>query len=204
MAKRGKEILVLGNGPQIGSIKFDLIKPAISTFGVNRIWLKHHPDYFFFHDRDILMELERDPILLSKVIGNSQCFTSDWLKKEVKMIPNWVRCYSRFNRRAFPDSVTTGMRILGQRYLKGPISDYTFYLAGINLRWTQPSHFWKSDYDSLNDKGSDWYLPRFKRVLKNFIDLQNSGFNMVSVTPDSDLNKILRSINIENLYSKQV
>lgn len=198
---KSKKVLVLGNGPQINDIDFTRINPSIITFGVNRIWLKHYPDYFFFHDKDILLELESDHIQLSRVIGKSKCFTSDWIKKEIKMVPNWLRCYSRFQRRPFPDSVTTGMRILGERYLKGSISDYTFYMAGINLRWTQPSHFWKEDYkNSRNDKDSDWYLPRFTRILNNVSSLKELGFNMVSVTPNSDLNKIMRSINIENLY----
>lgn len=198
---RGKKILVLGNGPQINDIDFSRINPNITTFGVNRIWLKHYPDYFFFHDKDILIELENNKIHKSKLIGKSKCLTSDWIKKSVKVVPNWMRCYSRLHRRPFPDSVTTGMRILGERYLGGPISDYTFYIAGVNLKWMEPSHFWKTDYlDSLNKHDKDWYLPRFQRVLKNFVSLKHSGFNMISVTPNSDLSKIMRSVNIENLY----
>jgi len=196
-----KKILVLGNGPQINQIEFDKLKPNIETFGVNRIWLKHYPTYFFFHDNDILLELQNDEINRLKLIGKSKCFTSDWIKANVPFIPDWVRSYPRLNRRSFPDSITTGIRILSTRFLKDSISNYTFYMAGINLKWTNPSHFWKESYcNSLNTRDAGWYTKRFSMMFKNFRSLKSSGFNMVSVTPESSLNKIMRYENINNLY----
>jgi hypothetical protein len=47
------KVLVLGNDPQINDIEFDRLDKNIITLGINRIWLKYIPDYFFFNDYEI-------------------------------------------------------------------------------------------------------------------------------------------------------
>lgn len=196
-----KKILVLGNSPQINDIDFSRLKRGIETFGVNRIWLKHYPTYYFFHDPDIIHELDQNQITRSKLIAKSTVFSSDWLAKSGGPLPHWIRRYPRPNRRKFPDSVTTGLQILGSHVLPGRVSDYTFYLAGISLKWQEPSHFWKeTDHIALNNKDRSWYDKRFLKMFENFRDLRSMGYNLVSVTPDSNLNKLVRSQNIETLY----
>jgi hypothetical protein len=196
-----QKILVLGNSPFINDIKFDKLPKDIKTFGVNRIWLKHIPDYFFFHDADILTELDRVPDTRLKLVQNSVTFTSDWLSNSEPNIPHWLRKYPRTNRRCFPDSVSAGLSILGNRILPGKLSDYIFYMAGISLRWEEPSHFWKADgYPGLNKKERSWYDIRFNKMFQNFRDIKSHGFNMISVTPNSNLNKLMRFENIANLY----
>lgn len=196
-----KKILVLGNSHYINDIDFNKLNTGIETFGVNRIWLKHFPTYYFFHDNEILRELDNNIVIKSKLIAKSTCFSSDWLTKSTNNLPHWVRRYPRQSRRKFPDSVTTGLHILGSNILPGKISDYTFYLAGISLKWQEPSHFWKeSNHISLNNKDKDWYDIRFNKMFENFRDLRAMGYNMISVTPDSNLNKLMIFQNIENLY----
>jgi hypothetical protein len=198
-----KKILVLGNGVSINDIDFSRLDPSIQTFGVNRIWLKHYPNYFFFQDADIIKELNVDIVSRSKLIAKSQCFSSDWANNSVMNFPHWLRKYPRANRRKFPDSITTGMQILMTNILKGKPSDYVFYMAGISLKWEEPSHFWKvGEYDSLNNKDKDWYDIRFSKMFKNFRDIKSIGYNMISVTPNSMLNKMVRSESISNLYTK--
>jgi hypothetical protein len=201
LVKQNK-ILVLGNGPQINDISFDLLDTRIKTFGVNRIWLKHYPDYFFFQDPPIIRELELNPIHRAKLIGKSQCFSSDWLRKHCDYIPKWVTTYERSDKGKFPDSVSIGLKMLTEKY-QIDRSKTTFYIAGVNLKWTEPSHFWKElSYSSSNKYGKGWYCMRFNKMFDNFKNLQSLGFNMVSVTPESMLNKIMRYENIENLYVK--
>ena len=198
-----KKILVLGNGVSINDIDFSRLDPSIQTFGVNRIWLKHYPDYFFFQDSDILHELNKDLVARSKLIGKSHSFSSDWANSSITNCPHWLRKYPRANRRKFPDSVTTGMQILMTNILKGKQSDYVFYMAGISLKWEDPSHFWKvGEYDSLNNKDEDWYDVRFNKMFKNIRDIKSLGYNMISVTPNSQLNKMMRYENVANLYAK--
>jgi hypothetical protein len=198
-----KKILVLGNGVSINDIDFDRLDPSIQTLGVNRIWLKHFPNYFFFHDIDILKELEDNHVDRSKLLANSVCYSSDWIDRVGQSTPHWLRKYPRRNRRQFPDSVTTGLSILGSNILPGKISEYTFYMAGIPLKWSNPSHFWKTDGNNyLNKQNRGWYEIRFKKMFQNFRDLKSHGYNMVSVTPDSMLNKMIRRENIANLYKK--
>jgi hypothetical protein len=197
-----KKILVLGNGISINDIDFSKLDPSIQTFGVNRIFLKHFPTYYFFHDADIITELNRDHITRSKLIANSIIYSSDWIDRSGISTPHWLRKYPRKMRKQFPDSISTGLGILGKDILPGKISDYVFYMAGINLKWSDPSHFWKTlEYKSLNKHNREWYDIRFQKMIKNIGDLKVVGYNMISVTPDSMLNKMMRYENISNLYS---
>lgn len=196
---KSKKLLILGNSPQINEIQFDKLDPSIITFGVNRIWLKHFPNYFYFHDTLILRELESDKIQKAKLISNSECFTSDYLN--IKSCPDWLKVHNRLNRKVYADSITTGMQILFNKYLD--LSDFTIYVAGVTLNWSEPSHFWKqSDYKCSHSPTRHWYVPRFERMFDNWKRLKDLGYNVISVTPGSKLNKLFRSEGVENLYRK--
>lgn len=199
-----QKVLVLGNSNFINYIEFNKLQPNILTFGVNRIWLKYFPNYFFFQDKPILTELNSDIISRSKLVAKSVCFTSDLISNSNIILPNWLRKYPRQNRRPFPDSITTGLSILSNKILPNKLNDYTFYIAGVSLKWEEPSHFWKEikGCENLNTNDRNHYDIRFAKMMDNFKRLKAHGFNMVSVTPDSNLNKIMRYENISNLYSK--
>lgn len=196
-------VLVLGNDPQINRIDFSRLDRDVITLGVNRIWLKHIPKYFFFNDPEILKELEKEPEVVKALVSKSQCFSSDWIKasKNKKVhLPNWLKVYPRINRHSFPDSVTTSMSLFRTHYLKGRPA--TFYVAGVSLRWMEPSHFWKElDYVALNKHDKKWYDRRFEMILHSFKNLSIPRNRIVSVNPDSLLNKHYRYEGIENLYS---
>jgi len=197
------KILVLGNDTQINDIDFDRLDPGVITYGVNRIWLKHVPHYLFFHDLPILQELLENPEALAKVKARSNVFTSDWLMTKNKglQIPKWISIYLRVDRYQFVDSVTTGLQILSRNLYSA--RNVRFYIAGVSLIWREPSHFWKElDHKSSNTRGPAWYEPRFERTYNNFVNLKVKGFDMVSVNPDSRLNKLLRYENVANLYRK--
>jgi len=200
-----KKILVLGNDPQINRIKFKLLGNNVKTFGVNRIFLAHYPSYYFFHDAAILTELEQQPDILETLKEKSNIFSSDWLLRNKKNNRDWINVLRRSSQtnHYFPDSITTGLRLLSYNYIDR--SKYIFYLAGISLKWTSPSHFWKElNYPGLNKANKAWYDVRFSKMLDNFKRLKNIGFNMVSVNPNSELNKILRYESINNLYTAKV
>jgi hypothetical protein len=194
------KVLVLGNDPFINQIDFNRLDPQVITLGVNRIWLKHIPDYFFFNDTPIITELDNNPSILDQLKKQSFCFSSDWLGfKDKSVIPDWTSIHDRLYPTGIPDSVTTSIGIFSKDLFAN--RDVTFYIAGVSLKWQEPSHFWKTTpYDSLNHHGEEWYTPRFAAILKNFARLKSSGVNMVSVTPNSMLNKVMRYEKIENLY----
>lgn len=194
------KVLVLGNSPQINQIEFEKLDPNVVTLGVNRIWLKHEPNYFFFHDSAILSELNQYPEKLSSLRDKSVIFSSDWLKKNKSInYPDWIEQYRRTNKGRFPDSITTSIQIFSRQILKN--NNITFYVAGTTLTWNEPSHFWKEfEYPSLNQADSKWYIPRFNAILSNFKHLKSLKYDIVSVTPNSRLNKVFRYENIENLY----
>jgi hypothetical protein len=199
-----KKILVLGNDPQVNRIKFSLLDPAIETLGVNRIFLAHAPTYFFFHDPEIAKELEAQPEYLDKLKDDSKIFSSDWLTRAKSKAPQWTTVLSRSHthKYSFPDSVTTAIRLISDKFIDH--TKYVFYIGAVSLTWKNPSHFWKElNYPALNTFDNTWYDPRFLRVIENFKSLKNSRFEMVSVTPDSQLNKYLRYESIENLYVKE-
>lgn len=191
-------ILVLGNDPQINQIDFSRLSPDVITLGVNRIWLRHLPNYFFFNDIEIARELEKNPQMLDQLSKTSVIFSSDWLVRAgSRKIPAWVKVIPRKNRMVFPDSVSTSIEIFNSSFLK----DCTYYVAGVSLKWQTPSHFWTNlDYSSQHLPSSEWYVPRFKKIIDKFKGLQRMGLNIISVHPDSELNHIFRYENIENLY----
>lgn len=198
------KVLVLGNGSQINEINFNLLQDDIITLGVNRIWLKYIPNYFFFNDIQIAIELNRTPESLAKLVQESKIFSSDWLKKNNPQdIPKWTKIYTRSanSARDFPDSTTTAIQIFSKHLM--PSANLTFYIAATPLTWTNPSHFWKElDFSSLNKNNQEWYNKRFPRIETNFRSLKNLGYDIVSVTPNSVLNKIFRYENLGNLYKK--
>lgn len=198
------KVLVLGNDPQINTIDFDRLDPNIITLGVNRIWLKYFPNYLFFHDWDIVYELQKKPEKLAKLRIESEIFSSDWYRFNKKPIPKWLSLKERPNaqKRSFPDSVTTAMWLYKNYYAKQ--LNCEFYIAGVSLKWQEPSHFWKTipNYKSKNNFKEDWYSNRFRRILQNFKTLKGSGYKMISVNRDSKLNKMMRYESIDNLYLK--
>jgi hypothetical protein len=194
------KVLVLGNDPQINQINFSKLNKSVITLGVNRIWLKHIPNYFFAHDIEIFNELKKIPEKEAHLQSTSNCFTSDWLFKNNRSAPPWVRLHSRPIKNSFPDSVTTAISIYNSVLCNS--TKITYYIAGVSLKWTNPSHFWKEiEYSSLNKHGENWYSPRFDRIFNNFKRLKDSKLNIISVNPNSNLNKLFRYESIENLYS---
>ena len=79
----------------------------------------------------------------------------------------------------------------------------TYYIAGVSLRWQNPSHFWKispiEGIGNTNDK--NWYDTRFDKTYLNFKHLKLSNTEIISVTPESKINKLFRYENVANLYN---
>jgi len=199
-----KKILIIGNDPQVNRIQFSRLDPSVETLGVNRIFLAHIPNYFFFHDIEIARELETQPQYLDQLKANSKIISSEWLTREKKRIPEWTTIYRRAHTQMnqFPDSVTTAIRLLSDHFIDH--TKYVFYIAAVSLTWNDPSHFWKElNYPALNRHDNSWYDPRFLRIVENFKRLKNTKFDIVSVTPNSQLNKYFRQESIENLYTRE-
>lgn len=199
-------ILVLGNDPQINQINFKLLDSDVITIGVNRIWLKHIPNYFFFTDIPIFRELSLHTEIFNKLIETSKWYSSEWIRqcfiKSRTPIPPWIKIYQRrIGNRSLPDSVTSAIQIFHQEHLIKP--PYSFYVAGVSLKWQHPSHFWQSlDYKSLHTPTQEWYNPRFDKIYSNFEILKQMGLSIVSVHPNSRLNNLFRYENVRTLYKR--
>ena len=58
MTIQKNKILILGNGADINDIDFSRLDSSFITAGVNRIYKKHIPEYYFIYDlKDIVPEL---------------------------------------------------------------------------------------------------------------------------------------------------
>lgn len=198
------KVLFLGNAPSINNIEFNRLDPNITIIGTNRAWLKVIPNYLFFHDIKIFKELESNRDEFSKLKGKCKFISSDWLRtvchKQKISAPSYTRIYPRVNRYKFVDCVTTAMEIHKKYIAKGKT---TYYIGGVSLKWSEPSHFWKVNQSHGIGNGLDekWYEPRFKKTYHNFEDLKRKGFNIISVSPDSRINKIFRYEHVSNLYT---
>ena len=198
------KLLLIGNDPTIEYIDFPRIQKDIITVGTNRAWLKTIPNYLFFHDQKIFQELDENVNRLNQLKAHTKIISSDWLEINCKrtglQVPNYTTIYERPNKTKYVDCVTTAIDILERDKFKK--RDTIFYVAGVSLTWKTPSHFWKKNpiegIGNTNDR--DWHNKRFQMTFTNFENLKKRGFNIVSVTPDSKINKIFRYENIGNLY----
>ena len=200
-----KKVLVIGNDPTVDQIDFVRLNPDVITVGTNRAWLKLIPNYLFFHDPKIYLELENHSKKLEDLKSHSNIIASDWLsfqcRKNRTDVPGYIKIYNRTNRSKYVDCVTTAIDILN-RYVFDK-RNTTYYIAGVSLRWQNPSHFWKKNpIEGIgNPHDQTWYNPRFDRTYVNFTDLKKSNTKIVSVTPGSKINKLFRYENVANLYS---
>jgi hypothetical protein len=204
--KNNNKILVIGNDPTVNEIDFSKINDEVITLGTNRIWLKLTPDFLFFHDVKIFKEIENNEESFIDLKKNTNIITSDWLKincrKSKVQFPNYAKLYHRPDRHKFVDCVSTSIEIM-DRYILSKRRPVTYYVAGVSLKWSNPSHFWKTHRkNGIGNNGNrSWYEPRFNRMYRNFEMLKKKGFNIISVTPGSRLNKLFRYESIGNLYS---
>ena len=199
------KVLIIGNDPTINQIDFSRLDPNVITVGTNRAWLKLIPNYLFFHDIKILDELENNTKKLEDLKFHSNLIASDWLNPQCKkrniQVPDYIKVYQRPDRTKYVDCVTTAIDILNRNVFSK--NNTTYYIAGVSLKWQNPSHFWKLNPTPGigNSNGPSWYNVRFDRTYRNFVNLKKGNIKMISVTPGSRINKLIRHENIANLYS---
>lgn len=198
------KVLLIGNDPNINNIDFSKIDPDVIKVGTNRAWLKVIPNYLFFHDPKIFLELDNNKDRLSELIKHTNIISSDWLNVNCSKLkikpPEYTKIYARPNKKKYVDCVTTAIDILERN--KFSKRNTIFYIAGVSLTWKTPSHFWKNNpINGIgNTNGKKWHEKRFDLTLQNFKILKSRGFNIVSMTPASKINKMFRYENVENLY----
>ncbi len=198
------KVLLIGNDPNVNNIDFSKINPDVIKVGTNRAWLKVIPNYLFFHDPKIFLELDNNKDRLSELIKHTNIISSDWLNVNCSKLkikpPEYTKIYTRPNKKKYVDCVTTAIDILERN--KFSKRNTIFYIAGVSLTWKTPSHFWKNNpINGIgNTNGKKWHEKRFDLTLQNFKILKSRGFNIVSMTPASKINKMFRYENIENLY----
>lgn len=205
--------MVIGNDSTVNSIDFNKLKRTknLITIGVNRIWHKFMPNILFFVDAEIvqeIMEVYDDcdlncyPINLDRMCRcrlkdcefmtvRRKCIKYPAIMKFLSTVKtNFIECKTS-------NSVFGVLEYICHNSIKS-----TIYIAGVSLKWSKDHHFWKNEkrYNIYNDKGAQWYNPRFKKALDNIVRLHWQFKNLISVNPKSALNKHIPYFNIELLY----
>lgn len=198
-----KKILVFGNSKHINEINFTKINPHITTVGVNRIWYKFIPDYLCF--TDIL--IYKDIIEKGKTLNDfKNVILSEWILRNSNHDINKIlmhqntRLYYNINKYlAFPDSVSSAIMIY-DRFIRKPHDKCKYYIAGVDLKWSDEHHFWLNTHKTNNNTNKEWNINRFPRMLHNWKIFKQQQYNIVSVNKNSMLNSIFQYEDINNLY----
>lgn len=205
LTKEVKNIFIFGTSPYLDSIDFEKIKHSqsskdIITAGVNRIFYKFQPDYFFFMDRDIIEELSKNSIQREE--------HSKW------MIPKFLyeNSESRVERGDFQSYIDqqkieelninffealkrkSSMLWLLYYFQEILFKDYLckFFLIGVELK-TDKGHYFGGKYNSNRPNLGTQYVSQQHGIK----ELSNLGYKIMSLTPNSKLHEFIPFIDMK-------
>lgn len=196
------KFLILGTGADINDIDFDRIDDSFITAGVNRIYEKFIPEYYYIYDlKDVLI---KDGIAVSLPEGiHTICTHPDklyeYMSKRKNYKQNFFTYYDPLYTATFThngdeyecnqSSINYLIRMLNDRFFSG--GDNVFFLAGVPLL-ESVGHFY-----SGTGKTTQVVLNRF---YNDFIRLKNLGYNIFSIMKESKLNDLFPTEDINMIY----
>ena len=191
------KFLILGTGEDINDIDFTRLDSDFITAGVNRIFYKYIPDYYYVYDLDIIQDLIPDEI--EHIYTHpDKLYQAASLKKNYKQ--NFTTYYDKnytpeyqVNGKRFDcghGSVNYLIRMLNN--LIYPSDDNKFYLCGVPLL-EDVGHFYEDDKTTTNQKVLD-------RFYNDFLRMKSLNYNIVSLMEKSKLNDIFPIEKKEVLY----
>lgn len=204
--RKVKNVVIFGTSPFLDKLDFNKIeelrnKKDIVFAGVNRIFYKFQPDYFFFMDGDIIEELKENGIqrdsnsrwLTSEFLyGNSQCrisrekYASYSAKQKIEELD--INFEKSTNRKS---SLLWLMCYLQNFEFK----DYLckFYLVGVELKTSNVHYFGhKTNKNRPGNTLSTQYISQYKGIG----EFLQKGFHIMSLNPNSKVNELVPFINI--------
>ena len=201
-----KNIFLFGTSEFIDEVDIDKIeelkkKKDVVTAGVNRIFRKFQPDYFFFMDRDIVEELHDEQVFRNK---NSKWMTSKFL---------YENSISKLEEHEFSDYLADQeidildidfvkkvrrkssllWLIYYMRHYAFPDHVCKFYFVGVSLDY-QSSHY----YGGMMNKNRplDTLKVQYQSQFQGLKEFQRSGYHFYSLTPQSKINSFIPFINV--------
>lgn len=195
--QKNEVVFIFGNDASIENISFDEIdilrkNNKIITAGVNRIWLKHLPDYFFFMDHPIPQELYKalnNKKISYDQINNMNIITSS---HNIRKSDDYMNFINEFDCKLYKlNKLNSVNNLIWYMYHENP--NRIFYINGVSLQWNEKHHFWcnKKYSEYGNNKSEFWTMKRFNKSLEIFKDMYNNGIKMISLTRNSRLNNII-------------
>jgi hypothetical protein len=205
-----KHILLFGNGPEINNIDFESLdyvrngNSDIVTAGVNRIWRRYMPDYFFFIDGDIVRELIAKSVQRPE---GSEWFSSDFLFKnegrpgtpdETEQFYEYFQTNSiHLLPRPWQHTRRLNSMLWSIIYLNKFIffkEKCRFYLFATPLRIVEKDdhHFWAKDTDTIYQLTPDRMEGYFRSHVRGLQELSSAGYDIYSATADSLANNYLQ------------
>ena len=199
MTNQKNKILILGNGADINNIDFDRIDGSFIVAGVNRIYKKHIPDYYFIYDLiDIMPEIPNGITKIHTVKNKyEQYINSDTSDKSNKTFvindyTNYTKIFNIHDKvmECNFSAVNYLIRLLDDVIYEQDIN--YFYIAGVPLL-ESVGHFYDEKINKTEQKTLD-------KIYNDFLRLAYNNYHMVSVMPESKLNTIIPVIDKDILY----
>lgn len=180
-------ILILGNGADINELDFNKIDDEFITAGVNRIYFKYMPEYYFIYD---LIDIMPDFPKKEYEIYTHTSKLSQYLRENVNNktiftafpFPEYIHNHSAVNMliRAMNDYVYEG-------------EDNYFYICGCPLLESK-GHFYDESINTTSQKTLDG-------IYEDFVKLKRKGYKLISCMEASKLNDLFPMENKEILYN---
>jgi hypothetical protein len=200
------KFLVIGTGSDINDIDFKRIDKSFITAGVNKVYKKVIPDYFYIYDlKDVLVDPNKNHLELPDEIKTVYC-TPDKLYEYFYQTRNYKQHFCTY----YDKDYTPEFNLHGKtyecnhssiNYLMRALNDYLyageeniFYMIGVPLL-ERIGHF----YDDI-DKPIPTTQKMLDRFYNDFIRLKDLGYKIISLMTESRLNDLFPKENIEIIY----
>lgn len=199
MTNQKNKILLLGNGADINDIDFTKIDDSFIIAGVNRIYKKYIPEYYFIYDLIEIMPEIPDNVTTIHTVKNKyhQYIEHDTSDKRNKTFV--INDYSYYTQIFNIQDKVLQCNFSPVNFLIRLIDDILFmndvnyfYIAGVPLL-ENVGHFYDESINKTEQKTLD-------KIYNDFLRLAYKNYHMISVMKESKLNNILPVIDKDILY----
>jgi len=189
--------LILGNGADINELDFDKIDEGLITAGVNRIYMKFMPEYYYIYDLvDIMPDFPDKECRIITHTSKLQQYLHDTVNNTNVFMSYPMPEYTQkfvLNGQEYKcnhSSVNMLIRILNNYIYKG--FENIFYICGVPLL-ENIGHFYDDSINKTSQKVLD-------KIYNDFIRLKHNGHKIISCMKKSLLNELFPVENKEILY----
>lgn len=197
MAMNMNKFLILGTGADINDIDFSKIDKSFITGGVNKIYKKIIPDYYYIYDMKEVMPEVPDEI---EVVYTHPDKLYEYLYITKNYIQNFCTYYdSDYTPTFYKSNKEYECNQSSVNYLIRVLNDYlfkdqenVFYMVGVPLL-ENVGHFYEEEKVTTTQRSLD-------RFYNDFMRLNCLKYNLISLMKNSRLNKLFPVEDINLIY----